>query len=88
MRSVHLSPCEAYDVSGKCQNFLDSFLICESYFWTEVLVVSISILRDASSTRIFNPHRPAIGLEIWRDQHVVLPGSLCPRQANDRIQAH
>jgi hypothetical protein len=37
MNRVHLGPCEAYDVSGKCQNFLDSFLICESYFWTEVV---------------------------------------------------
>jgi hypothetical protein len=37
MNRVHLGPCVAYDVSGKCQNFLDSFLICESYFWTEVV---------------------------------------------------
>ena len=39
MDSVHLVECEAYDVLGKCQNFLDSFVIWDNYFRTEGVVV-------------------------------------------------
>ena len=38
MNSVHLVECEVHDVLVKCQNFLDSFVISESYFRTEVVV--------------------------------------------------
>ena len=37
MNSVHLVECEVHDVLVKCQNFLDSFVISESYFRTEVV---------------------------------------------------
>ena len=46
MCSVHWVDCESYDVSGQCQNFLDSNYKLDSYFGTEGVLRSKSYIGD------------------------------------------
>ena len=52
MNSVHLVLPEAYDVLGKCQNFLDSFVVWANYFLTEGVTFNRRLLETFVSVDI------------------------------------